>query len=431
MERIRHLLDADTSESEIEQPAPRRRPTFPKRKGAVLMQRGARLKRLQQELGRRAGMIRKLLKSHAQERSDARATINDLRNRPANESRARPATTNRSVIAPLTRREPAAGGNAVAPPNRREPTNNAFAPMSLATPANDTPTAPNTEPREKIPTFEGFGTFPNGERLREFRDWMEKVNAAMSFAPHFTERQKYDRFIVYCGQSLSDIITTYGLKPPMESERPFSELIENIDAHFVVFFDPALDHQALLNCRQRADESAEAFYMRLTKLTRYRIVDENLIRSHFLTNLRDQEFANLAITSQWPIQVCVQAAARSEASNKFFGKNRERPEAHEVAAVTKKGGWKPRPEGQAGRSATKPPQRLDNNGNQCRDCGVFGPHRNGTCPAKVAGRTCSKCSKPGHFARMCRSAAPIRGPKRNSSVNQVMDEDWDVEIAQK
>ena len=43
-------------------------------------------------------------------------------------------------------------------------------------------------------------------------------------------------------------------------------------------------------------------------------------------------------------------------------------------------------------------------GQQCRNCGLSWPHRNSHCPAK--GQTCHKCSKPNHYARVCRGSIP-------------------------
>ena len=37
----------------------------------------------------------------------------------------------------------------------------------------------------------------------------------------------------------------------------------------------------------------------------------------------------------------------------------------------------------------------------CFKCGRSWPHRNGECPAK--GKICTKCGKPNHFAKVCKS----------------------------
>jgi hypothetical protein len=397
MERIRHLLDADTSpdESENEEQVthanvtagkPKRRSKIPEKRGNLLINRNTKIKRLQHALAHQTALFRKMRDKTNRERQATNALITEMLQQQRSNS---------------------------------EPEESAGNESSHDNTADPLPAAPPVlESREKIPAFKEFGSFPNGDRLREFRDWMVKVYASLAFAPHFTEQQKYDHFTVYCGPAIDNVIKTYDLEPKTK-ERRFTDLIANIDAHFVAFFDPALDHQALMNCRQRADESAEDFYVRLSKLTRHRIVDANLIRSHFLTSLRDQEFANLAITSQWPIETCVQAAARHEATSEFFKKNNNGTESPSISAVDKRkfGQTKPR--------SRETPRGAKSGGDQCRDCGITIPHRSGTCPAKVPGRTCSTCSKPGHFAKMCRSKAPtMASSNKQSSVNQVKD-DWE------
>ena len=51
---------------------------------------------------------------------------------------------------------------------------------------------------------------------------------------------------------------------------------------------------------------------------------------------------------------------------------------------------------------------------QCRQCGLSWPHTKNPCPAK--GKTCNKCGKPNHFAKMClsgRRIAPVQGQHKH------------------
>ena len=51
----------------------------------------------------------------------------------------------------------------------------------------------------------------------------------------------------------------------------------------------------------------------------------------------------------------------------------------------------------------------------CRQCGLTWPHKKGPCPAK--GKTCRKCGKPNHFAKMCRTKSSTRPRQHQGSQN--------------
>ena len=66
-----------------------------------------------------------------------------------------------------------------------------------------------------------------------------------------------------------------------------------------------------------------------------------------------------------------------------------------------------------------PSQRNPQSPMTCRKCGKNWPHKQGPCPAK--GRTCSKCGKPNHFAKMCLTPANRKqgiGQQRVINLNQ-------------
>ena len=48
--------------------------------------------------------------------------------------------------------------------------------------------------------------------------------------------------------------------------------------------------------------------------------------------------------------------------------------------------------------------------NQCRKCGLTWPHKEVPCPA--IGKTCKKCDKPNHFARVCLSKTTMPRSKQ-------------------
>lgn len=273
---------------------------------------------------------------------------------------------------------------------------------------------------QKPRNFRHFENKPKQDRLREFRDWMETVYDAMHFAKNWTEVDKFKCFRGECGPYLQSLIKVFNLEPEA-SETPFTDVVANIDKHFQSLLDPALDHQAILKCRQEVGESAEDFHLRLMQLARHKDYDMKLIRSHFLAGLIDQGFANLAITTKMSLTEIVESATRREQ----MGAGVAGANPLSVAAVARgrqAGGYYQR---QPQRYTTAPPRAQGPQGSRanvnwratqrgCPSCGIVEPHRFGTCPAKAPGRTCTSCGKAGHFAKVCRASANRQAPRANT-----------------
>ena len=225
----------------------------------------------------------------------------------------------------------------------------------------------------------------------------------MRFAPDWDENRKIDYFGITCGRILSAITKTHDLTP-VDSDTPFADMIKNIDKHFKGQSDPALDHQALLRCKQEATESAQDFLIRLSQLTRHKNVDKDFMRTHFVLNLRDKELTNLAVTAGWSLAETVKAAARKETLKLTSGKDQQ-IEAREVAAV----GFSREPK----RTFTATRQASigrSGDSEKCARCGIK-RHRSGVCPAK--GKSCMNCNEIGHFSVMCRKPQVQRGQRRD------------------
>ena len=62
--------------------------------------------------------------------------------------------------------------------------------------------------------------------------------------------------------------------------------------------------------------------------------------------------------------------------------------------------------------------------NKCRKCGLQWPHKAGPCPAQ--GKTCKKCGKPNHFARVCFSKSVAPQHTQSQSVCQVTKANLDT-----
>ena len=299
----------------------------------------------------------------------------------------------------------------------------------------------------KLPTIPEFGSFTPTSQLGEFRDWIKLVRSALRFAPDWSEQTTVDWFDIICGKSLRVIISSFHLEPT-DIEKPFSDLVKKLDDHFCSVTDPSLDHQALAKCKQEPGETANDFYVRLAQLVRHMRTDPEHIRTHYMLNLRDGEFRNLAITNRWSLLETVAAATRNES---LRATSQPQPSTSalgtgEVAAVSEHRNRHPtrasdnRSRSNRGPANQSTPRPIPTRGNPveyrnplaCRDCGISS-HRTGTCPAK--GKQCINCGKWGHFRSVCpepmkEDPRPTRFPKpaQNSKparVNQVNNSsDW-------
>lgn len=281
----------------------------------------------------------------------------------------------------------------------------------------------------KIPQIPEFGNYPPTEQFREWREYIDLFYDAVSFAPEWNEAQTMAYFRVVCGANMRRMIIAYGLAP-VNSQRPFTRLIRNIDEFLEGLSDPALEQQALQNCKQKAGESASEFYIRLVQLVRHRSVDHEFLRTHYITNLLDADFRNFAIVNRWDLLQTVAAATRSEAAKKANPMSHR--EMGEVAAVSMNRGGrsirgrenrKSEGSGPSFSGARASASRPGGRGPACKNCGNA-THANGSCPA--IGRDCHKCGGSGHFARVCQGQKRHQGSSGvvAKNVDQVNENEW-------
>lgn len=245
---------------------------------------------------------------------------------------------------------------------------------------------------------------------------------------------KADYFRIKCGRPLTNTILTHDLMP-VDSENEFTDLIANITRYLKSKTDASLDHQALVTCVQRENETVETYLVRLKQLIRYKDVEPSFLAKQFPHGLRDKKFKEDAITHGWDIRTIVEAANRRETYKALEaeGNKHRLTSPQEVAAVEnqqRKHRKFVRPQQREGadkyRRSGSPAKPT---GSGCPNCGIMN-HRSGVCPAK--GKNCLGCGGVGHFRAVCRKKQtdrPEHRTKRTSQlVNQVNNEDnddWD------
>lgn len=288
----------------------------------------------------------------------------------------------------------------------------------------------------RLPSVPEFGTYPGIEQYGQFREWMRLVNAGLRFVPDWTEEHQAAWFEIIMGQELRTIILAYQIVPP-DDTRPFSSLVAALFRHFIALVDPAISMQRFQQCKQEPGETTAAFFVRLMQTTRHTSLGADMLRTHFLLNLRDDSVRQQAIMDDWSMKRTVEAATRREALE--VSRQRNEPATSAVNAVETASAPRERaPRRSGGRPdrarEAKKPRFSGNRGagesskasaaKPCPNCG-FNKHRFKTCPAM--GKRCMRCDKVGHFAVMCPSAGTGKKPEHKEKVNQVRDEseeDW-------
>lgn len=290
------------------------------------------------------------------------------------------------------------------------------------------PTASLTS-ASKLPAIKEFGSYPPTLQYGKFLAWIDIVKTTLTFASDWDESVKANWFKVVCGETLTKVISSHKLvgKDP---SKPFSSLVEALVAHFHGYVDAALNQRAFDACRQEPGETASDYFIRLSQLAIHMSVDEERLKAHYVNNLYDKEFGNLAITSGWDLNQIVSAATRKETikAEKVVGSSEGLVAAVDQNFTSKRFGSREKEGSNHGflnRRSYDQRNTGRTQGRKCQDCGIVN-HRNGVCPAR--GKDCKICKRIGHFAVVCpnkNQGASTNPERKRTSLYQVSnDNGW-------
>ena len=170
---------------------------------------------------------------------------------------------------------------------------------------------------------------------------------------------------------------------------------------------------------QQPGETVDQFATRLRKIAiNCEFYDTSKeIKAVIIQNCQSKRLRRYALRKDALTLDDLLAKARSLEASKMQATRMETSLSHtseEVNRVHHEKQTKPRrPQG------TKPQQTRSN---KCRQCGLAWPHKISPCPAK--GKTCQKCGKANHFAKMCLTESTAKTCQQQqhsqkANVNQV------------
>lgn len=261
--------------------------------------------------------------------------------------------------------------------------------------------------------------------------FLEDFETAASLADVRNPQRRVELLLLSMGDELKSIVRAAKLRPTVQDDNYYSDLVGNIDRHLKAMTDPAAEHEDFSRMTQEPGESAVKFHARLTEkviLCNYSPADqERFVLTQLLRGLRNQEVKRVARIYNHDANKVVQAATRAEAfqaeamvpqeesnalavsnRSKFRGNENQRKRwtaGHQSARYPAKR-FKP------DKSSASQPTSSTSRRNRCSKC--FNPRHDDDEECPAIKRECYTCGKRGHFSTACR-AGKVRTVKEENS----------------
>ena len=259
------------------------------------------------------------------------------------------------------------------------------------------------------------------QKFEEWSDGLEDLMATCGITDH---QRKWSTLKFFGGDKLRkvekqltyDKDAPYGADPTAQPAVPgtvdnYKRLKEALTAHFAPCVNETYARFQFRSITQEEGESTDTFVTRLrTQASRCNFhADDysNQIRDQIVFGCFSKKIRRKALAENYALDRLIQVAraeesARANAAEMEKSTDSQNAESVDVLKVARKPGkYSARAnvsitDDQKAQDVPNPPKR----DNKCFNCGGPFPHRNKLCPAK--GKTCNKCSRPGHFASVCR-----------------------------
>ena len=254
------------------------------------------------------------------------------------------------------------------------------------------------------------------EEWRKFRQHCDLMFAGPLNKTKDSERCAY--LLIWIGDQGREIYSTWTLTA--EENNRLTTLYENFERHTTPKKNTLFARYLFLNRKQEQGETFEHFLTDIRKLVKdcsYRDPEE-MIRDSIVCGLLSQEIREklLQTGDSLTMEKAVEIVTTFEATRKQLATmmqkedKSKKEESADVEVVQKSSTDKYKPY-----DRKRPKDRHNSYGSDMIDCGNCGQkHKRRSCPAY--GKQCSKCSKPNHFAKVCRS-------RYNKSVHHINEED--------
>ena len=241
---------------------------------------------------------------------------------------------------------------------------------------------------------------------QRWKAWKRRFTTYLSAMAITDDTQKRALLLHQAGPETQDIFETL---PDRGDAKDFAKAMEKLDTYFSPKGNADYEIFKFRTAIQSPKETVDQFATRLRKLAQtcnFQDVDRE-IKSAIIqhcTSKRLRRFAFLEtelslsalLAKARAFEISEQQATgiETEALSRQTLDNRDQETAH---SLTRRVPPRRQPRKQSHHSS----QREKRPSSTCGLCGGQWPHRNAPCPAQ--GKTCRKCGKMNHFARVCRS----------------------------
>lgn len=251
------------------------------------------------------------------------------------------------------------------------------------------------------------------EQLQEWTFWLANFEMATEKAGVVDQRARAIDLSLHIGEDMRRIIIGKGMLPSEREREPdfpfYTNLVSQLEAHFRSLTDESVDVTIFNSLTQGVKETALDYEFRVMQVAkRVKETNKPMIRTRYLTGMRDVELRERAFVDGIPLEEVVRMATRKEAivakRPEFSPWGSEPIAVSAVAQGDSSAARAPlrqtpkRAQRQGGFRRPRYSKPYDGTSKRCKDCGVV-QHRGSQCPALHA--ECFDCGETGHFRHMC------------------------------
>ena len=244
---------------------------------------------------------------------------------------------------------------------------------------------------------------------QRWKSWTKRFKTYVAALNITDDKQQRALLLYQAGPETQEIFETL-----TETGEDYKTAQEKLDAYFSPKKNVDYEIFQFWQAIQQPSETVDQFATRLRKMAsncEFHDTDKE-IKAVIIQNCQSKRLRRYALREDALTLENLLTKARSLEASKRQATGMEKSLSHTSEEVNRVHDKQRKPKGaksQQTRSST------------CHQCGLAWPHKTGPCPAK--GKTCRKCGKPNHFAKMCRTKSSTRPRQhqgsQNADVNQV------------
>ena len=294
-----------------------------------------------------------------------------------------------------------------------------------------------------LPQFPPFNVHAEGSTSTRWKKWKDRLDNLLVAMNITNANRKKALLLHYAGEEVHDMFSTLTLAPHVgEGDLDlYKQASDALNDYFIPKRNKEYDIYKFRQSKQEPGESIDTYHTKLRKLAEnceFANVDDEIksqiIHSCSSTRLRRRALRENEINLEQLLklarsfEISEQQASgieKTESAHAIHTKTRSNPPSTRgsyrggrkpsYAPEHKQGGRKPSYVPEHKQGGRKPSYAPEHKQQKCYNCGGSFPHK-GVCPAK--GKTCNKCKKSNHFAKVCRSGKKVHSLTTTTETTQ-------------